>query len=87
MPDKRDESGEDRQERIQEEQHRPEQNRGYDEVVHGGREPAPALEEDVAGEGLPLPAEEGREEELAEIDNRQARAAQADVRRRERSAD
>ena len=30
------ESGEERQERIQHEQHRPEQNRGYDKAVRDG---------------------------------------------------
>ena len=36
MAKQRQESGEERQERIQEEQHRPEQNRGYDEAVERG---------------------------------------------------
>ena len=36
MAKRRQETGDERQERIQREQHHPEQNRGYDEAVRGG---------------------------------------------------
>lgn len=36
MAKRRQESGDERQERIQREQHRPEQNRGYDDAVERG---------------------------------------------------
>jgi hypothetical protein len=36
MAKRRQESGDERQQRIEREQHRPEQNRGYDEAVERG---------------------------------------------------
>ncbi len=86
MAEKNDESGEARQERIHGEQHRPEQNEGYDKAVSGGREPVSDDLDELEAEGLPVPPEESREQEMAKIDDRAALGAQADVRRRERSA-
>jgi len=86
MPQQRDESGEARQDRIQGEQHTPAQNKGYDDAVSGGRDAVPAAENELEAEGLPVPPEESREQEMAKIDDRAERGAQADVRRRERSA-
>ena len=78
------ESGEQRQERIQQEQHRPEQNEGYDEAAHAGREVAndEQLEDLVA----PLSTDEPSER-AARIDDRETKAAIEDVRRHEHSAD
>jgi hypothetical protein len=46
----RNESGEERQERIQREQHRPEQNEGYDEAV---RRPDVANDREVPADQRP----------------------------------
>ena len=87
MPERKHESGEERQDRIQHEQHRPEQNEGYDEAVRGGRDVADDVQrtEDV----LPaLPNEELSDQQRgAAIDDREAKAAVEDVQRHEHSAD
>jgi hypothetical protein len=86
MAKKRSETGAQRQKRIGREQHRPEQNAGYDEAVRNGGPPLP----DDAQTASYLPPEdpdERRTRELADIDEREAKAAAADVRRQDRSAD
>lgn len=76
MAEKR-ESGVHRQERIQEEQHRPEQNAGYDEAARGGKDVPPS---DV---GVPLnPNETAGGDEF----DQEAREAANEVRRHDRSA-
>jgi hypothetical protein len=82
---KRKESGMARQKRIQREQHRPEQNKGYDEAVRQG---GPKLPDDsqTASYLPPESAEDRAARERADIDERAAQGAAADVRRRERSA-
>ena len=79
------ERGEARHKRIQDEQHRPEQNAGYNAAVRGVPAGPNALDklEDVP----PLPAEERRAAEQDDIDEREARGAAADVRRQDRSAE
>jgi hypothetical protein len=78
------ESGTERQKRIQREQHRPEQEQGYDEAVNNA---PPANDrqilnvlgtDEVFGETAKGPAD---------IDDREADAAAMDVRRHEHSAD
>ena len=87
MPERKEESGEARQERIQHEQHRPEQNEGYDEAVRGGRtvaDDSPRTEDILPA----LPDDELPIERLgAAIDERESKAAVADVQRHEHSAD
>ena len=79
-------TGAKRQERIQREQHRPEQNQGYDEAV---REGGPALPNDTDKVSYlpPEPPSERRTREQHDIDERETQRAVADVRRHERSAD
>lgn len=81
---KREESGEERQKRIQEEQHRPEQNAGYDEAVRGGPMTANSL--DTVHDLPPMPEAERQSAEQQDIDEREAQRAAADVRRQDRSA-
>ena len=77
------ETGKERQERIQREQHRPEQEAGYDEAVEQG---GPKLPDDTSQVSfLPPEAPGGRAKD--DPDERQADAAAMDVRRREHSAD
>jgi hypothetical protein len=83
-PSKTLENGMERQKRIQREQHRPEQNKGYDDAVNGG----PTANDrqilnnlgtpDVLGDATAGPTG---------IDDREADAAAMDVRRHEHSAD
>ena len=75
-----------RQERIQREQHRPEQNKGYDEAVKQG---GPVLPNDTDKVSYlpPEPPDERRTREQHDVDERETQRAIADVRRRERSAD
>ncbi len=80
MADERHESGTERQQRIKEEQHRPEQNEGYDEAARGG---AGARATDVGVPPNPGEDDVRREDEF----DRAAREAANDVRRREHSAD
>jgi hypothetical protein len=71
------EDGHARQERIQREQHRPEQNKGYDEAARGGKGVPPT---DV---GTSPDTVIRRQDEF----ERESREAANDVRRRESSAD
>lgn len=82
----RKESGTRRQERIQREQHRPEQNKGYDEAVRQG---GPVLPNDTDKVSYlpPEPLAERQARERNDIDERETRRAIADVRRHEHSAD
>ncbi len=83
---KREESGAARQKRIQREQHRPEQNKGYDEAVRQGGPPLP--DDSATASYLPPESPEQRQaRERNDIDEREAQAAAADVRRQDRSAD
>ena len=79
------ETGRERQERIQREQHRPEQEAGYDEAVEQGGPPLP----DDTSQVSFLPPEPPPEAERPgdDPDEREADAAAMDVRRREHSAD
>lgn len=79
-------SGTKRQERIQREQHRPEQNKGYDEAVKQG---GPVLPNDTDKVSYlpPEPAAERRTREQNDVDERETQRAIAEVRRREHSAD
>jgi hypothetical protein len=76
-------------------QDRPEQNEGYDQAVRGGpagtpQDPLMDVDTELTTEDsdaeLPAAGAGGtsREADLAEIDDRAARAAAAEVRRRER---
>ena len=75
---RRQESGRERQRRIQREQHRPEQNAGYDEAVRGN----PPVKLDL----LDTTANERQATRTERRFDRAARAAAGDVRRRDRSA-
>ena len=77
------ETGRERQERIQREQHRPEQEAGYDEAVEQGGPPLP----DDTSETSFLPPEPPGGGSKDDPDDREADAAAMDVRRREHSAD
>ena len=79
-------AGTKRQERIQREQHRPEQNKGYDEAVQQG---GPVLPNDTDKVSYlpPEPAAERRTREQNDVDERETQRAIADVRRHEHSAD
>jgi hypothetical protein len=68
------EEGRARQERIKEEQHRPDQNKGYDEAARGG----PGAPKSDVGTGQPRRSND-------EFD-RESREAANDVRRRESSS-
>lgn len=83
---KRTESGTKRQERIQREQHRPEQNEGYDEAVRQGG-PVWPNDTDKVSYLPPEPPDERRAREKNDIDERETQRAIADVRRHEHSAD
>jgi len=72
------ESGRARQKRIQREQHRPEQNAGYDEAVRGN----PPVKLDVTD----TIANEAQATRTERAFDRAARAAANDVRRQDRSA-
>ena len=82
----RKETGEERQERIQREQHRPEQNAGYDEAV---REGGPVLpnDSDKVSYLPPEPPDTRRTREQNDIDELETERAIADVRRHDHSAD
>ena len=79
MAERKDETGEARQERIQREQHRPEQDRGYDEAAHGGVADERPHSVEVTNVLDELTANES-------VDDREARLAEEEVRRRDRSA-
>jgi hypothetical protein len=78
------ENGFERQERIQREQHRPEQEKGYDEAVRG---PVPASDAQVLNSLSDTPAVISDSTGPQSIDDREADAAAMDVRRHEHSAD
>ena len=80
------ETGTERQERIQREQHRPEQNEGYDEAVRQGG-PVLPNDSDKVSYLPPEPPDTRGAREQNDIDERETQRAIADVRRRERSAD
>ena len=73
------EDGRERQQQVQQEQHRPEQNEGYDEAVHG----KPPVKLDVTE----TTATEHAATRTERLFDRAASEAANDVRRRERSAD
>ena len=77
------ETGKERQERIRREQHRPEQDAGYDEAVDQGGVPVP---DDTPRTSF-LPPEPPAARPTDDPDEREANAAAMDVRRREHSAD
>ncbi len=82
----REESGTRRQERIQREQHRPEQNAGYDEAVgHGG--PVLPDDSDKVSYLPPEPPDLRDARERNDIDERETEKTIAQVRRHEHSAD
>lgn len=79
MDKRKEESGDARQRRLRREQDRPEQNRGYDEAAHGG----------VADErphSVPATNDLDRLTAHETVDDREARLARDEVRRRDRSA-
>ena len=78
------ESGEERQARIQREQHRPEQEKGYDEAVKGG--PTVANEMKRTVDLIPTPPDEQPANEAHDIDERETQRAVEEVRRHEHSA-
>ena len=78
------ENGYDRQERIQREQHRPEQDQGYDEAVHGR---VPPSDKQMLDALTDEPAVVSDSTGPVSIDDREADAAAMDVRRHEHSAD
>lgn len=80
------ESGSERQERIQREQHRPEQNAGYDEAVRQGGPPLPD-DSDKVSYLPPEPPDTRSPRERNDIDERETQKAINDVRRQDRSAD
>jgi hypothetical protein len=73
-------TGSERQRQIRKEQHRPEQNEGYDEAARGG---AGVRATNV---GVPPNADE-TDVRTEDADDRAAREAANDVRRRDHSAD
>ena len=79
------ETGRERQERIQREQHRPEQEAGYDEAVEQGGRTLPDDTSQVSF--LPPEPPGGSTRSNDDPDEREADAAAMDVRRREHSAD
>lgn len=72
MAARRRESGEARQERIKRMQHRPEQNRGYDEAVRGGSGAA----DDRSARDVPTTAD-STAESRNDADDREARTSPA----------
>ena len=82
----RHESGRQRQKRIQREQHRPEQNRGYDEAVQQGGPPLPN-DSDAVSYLPPEPPDLRPAREQRDVDEHATERAIADVRRQEHSAD
>jgi hypothetical protein len=82
MARRRPESGEERQQRIQREQHRPEQNRGYDEAIRRSE-----VANDRPDRSVPLSGDDTQLQNTTEdVDDREARAAREQVREREESA-
>ncbi len=95
MAKRKNESGEERQKRIRREQHRPEQNRGYDEATRGG--PAPSESASRRGEGgslvndrpdrmVPVSGEQSQLQNTTEdVDERESGRARERVRERDQS--
>jgi hypothetical protein len=75
-----------RQERLQREQHKPQQNEGYDRAVQQGGAPLPD-DSDKVSYLPPEPPDARTTRNRRDIDEREADRAIADVRRREHSAD
>ena len=73
-------TGQERQRRIQENQHRPEQNEGYDDAARGGPGARPT---NVGIPANPGDSDAGQQDEF----DRASNDAANDVRRRERSAE
>lgn len=84
MAQRKRESGYARQNRIQREQHRPEQNVGYDEAVRGG--PAVANDMERTRNLVPAPPDDQPGNDAHAIDERETRDAVEEVRREEHSA-
>jgi hypothetical protein len=83
MAKRRRESGEERQERIQREQHRPEQNRGYDEAARGSE----GVANDRPDRMIPESGEDTQVQNTTEdVDNREARRARDQVLEHDNSA-
>ncbi len=82
----RKETGAKRQERIQREQHTPEQNAGYDEAVRQGG-PVLPNDSDKVSYLPPEPPDFRDAREQNDIDERETEKAIAQVRRHEHSAD
>jgi hypothetical protein len=82
MAKRRQESGEERQQRIQREQHRPAQHRGYDEAVRGGT----SVAHDRADRSVPLSGEDTQRQNTTEdVDDRESRLTREQVRREDQS--
>ena len=75
-----------RQEQIKRAQHRPEQDRGYDEAVQQGG-PVLPNDSDKVSYLPPEPPNERGAREQNDVDERETQGAIGDVRRREHSAD
>jgi hypothetical protein len=83
MAKRRQETGEERQDRIQREQHRPEQNRGYDEAVKSGA----GVADERPDRMVPMRGDDTQLQNTTEnVDEREAERAREEVRRRDRSA-
>ena len=81
MAKRREESGEERQQRIQREQHRPEQNRGYDEAADGG-----SVANERPDRMVPVSGDETQVQNTTEdVDEREAERAREQVRERDQS--
>jgi hypothetical protein len=80
------ETGEERQERIQRQQHRPEQNAGYDEAVQQGGPVLPNDSDKVSYLPPEPPGSRGAREQN-DVDELETERAIADVRRHDHSAD
>jgi hypothetical protein len=83
MAKRKRESGEARQDRIQQEQHRPEQNRGYDEAVRGDS----GVAADRPDRMVPVSGDESQLQNTSEdVDEREARRARQQVPEHDASA-
>jgi hypothetical protein len=80
--EKRSETGIERQQRIQREQHRPEQERGYDQAVNSG---PPATDRQTLNAVGTQEVFDTTASGSIDVDDREADAAAMDVRRREHS--
>jgi hypothetical protein len=83
MAKRKHESGEERQQRILREQHRPEQDRGYDEAARGGE----GVAHDRPDRMVPVSGEDSQLQNTTEdVDDREARLAREEVHRPDDSA-